>query len=105
MNYLTQPIADALLDLQHIDTASGADDPGNNRAMESITSRLQQLQAFSGTFNDETDELTLDVTPLLVAIATSQMFLIQQLAEARGISQDAVRFEVRQYLETIADHD
>jgi len=102
MKYLTQPIADALLDLHHIDIAAGAEDDGNNHAMESITSRLQQLQAFSGTFNDETDELTLDVTPLLVAIATNQMFLIQQLAEARGLSQDAVRFELRQFLETLA---
>lgn len=67
--------------------------------MHSITDRLVELGAISATFDDETDELTLEVTPLLVAIATNQMFLIQQIAELRGVSEEAVRFEVREFLQ------
>ncbi|WP_434770557.1 hypothetical protein [Curtobacterium flaccumfaciens] len=93
------PVSEALLDLHLIDSSGDTDEEANTRTMHSITDRLSELGAMSATFNDETDELTLEVTPLLVAIATNQMFLVKQLAELRGISEEAVRFEVREFLQ------
>ncbi|MBA8988957.1 hypothetical protein FHW23_000189 [Curtobacterium pusillum] len=93
------PISEALLDLHHIDTSSGADYDANDRTMKSITSRLSELGAMSATFNDEKDEVTLETTPLLIAIATNQMFLIKQIAKLREVPEETVRFELREFLQ------
>lgn len=99
------PISEALLDLHLIDTTGGSDEESNARTLQSITHRLTDLGATSATFDDETDEVTLEVTPLLVAIATNQMFLIRQIAELRGVSAEAVRFELREFLQFRDEHN
>lgn len=95
------PISEALLNLQVV--TPGEDFAANDRVLRAITARLSDMNAVSATFNDAEDRLTIEMTPLLVAIARNQMYLIRELARHRGVTEEAVRFDAREFLATIRD--
>ncbi|MBF4597162.1 hypothetical protein ITJ50_00990 [Curtobacterium sp. VKM Ac-2889] len=95
-------ISDALIDLHHIDDPE-ADLATKDRVFQAVLTRLNELEVFEGTVNDETGDHQLDPTQLLVAVMGMQHYLIDRLASARQVDPEAIRFELREFTSGLDD--
>jgi hypothetical protein len=94
--------AQALVDLLAVhDPSAHIDD--NETVMHAVLASLNEAGAMSATLNDEGNHVTLEATPLLVAIAWNEDYLVSRLAEARGVDPETIRFELREYINSIPE--
>jgi hypothetical protein len=89
-------IADILLDLHNVQDPD-ASFAAQETAFKSVLERLSASGALSVTVDDETGEHQIDVGMLLTAIAGLQYYLIENLAEARAVGPEVIRFELREF--------
>lgn len=89
-------ISDALIDLHHVND-SDVDMQTKEVAFTTILNRLNALEVFESSIDDETGEHQVDSTRLLVAIMGMQHYLIDRLALARQVDPEVIRFELREF--------
>ena len=98
---MTQPAraaASLLLDLHSAVADSGGDiDP---QVFAGIVSRLSEAGAVKAMVTGN-NQVTLDVTELLVATTIELTWLIEQLAAASGVPEESVVFDLRKHIENI----
>lgn len=73
----------------------------NDRAVQTAFNNLNEIEAVSATFDDETDVLTLNVTPLLTAVGVTVDTLIRQIANERGHDRLTILNVVREHLDGV----
>lgn len=78
-----------------------ASETENAHAVQTAFANLNEVGAISATFNDETDVVTLEVTPLLTAIGVTVDSLIRQLATVRGQDRLAILNVLREHLDEV----
>jgi hypothetical protein len=76
-----------------------ADDAKNSAAMDRAFQRMNDVGAVSGTIDDATDVVTLEVSPLLGGTIVSMHWLVTQLAHHKGTTREDVIFALREYLD------
>lgn len=78
-----------------------ASDTENAQAVHTAFANLSEVGAIGATCNDETDVVTLEVTPLLTAIGALVDSLIRQVATARGQDRLAILNVLREHLDEV----
>lgn len=102
MDERTRTTAETLLDMW----AAGSDSDDEASQVTSLTTSMQRLTevgAIEITTDDEEDELTVDVSPILSAAAITYEWLFAQLSEATGQSEQELLFDLREWLTTVED--
>lgn len=91
--------ASLLLDLHSAVAETGGDiDP---QVFASIVSRLNSAGAVKAKISGA-NEVTIDVTHLLVATTIELTWLIEKLAAATGVPEESVVFDLRKHIENVA---
>lgn len=75
-------------------------DPKNAETVDLALERLNEVGAVSATFDDETDEVTLNATDLIGGTVTTLMYLIGQLSLSSGEKEHDVIAKTREFLDT-----
>jgi len=89
-------LAGILLDLHNVNDPD-AGFSAQETAFNSVLERLSDSGALSGTVTEATGEYQVDVGTLLVAIAGLQHYLIENLADAKNVDPEVIRFELREF--------
>lgn len=82
-----------------------ADDAVNILAIRTAFEALNGAGAVSATFDDETDELDLDITPLLTAVGVTIQTLVDLLAMETSKDDLTVVSELREHLNRVFASD
>lgn len=102
----TSPISGAMHILLDMVAAfdEHAEDDMNRRATQKAFQRFNEIDAVTATFDEEADEVSLEITPLLTAAGVSIDVLLRQLAIRLSQDRLTVLGSVRQHLdELLAD--
>lgn len=75
----------------------------NRRAVSVLLPELETAEAVTVSTDDETGSFSLDMTPLLIRIGTIQVYLMAELARRRGVSEEAMRLDLRKFLDSLDD--
>ncbi|MDP3949621.1 hypothetical protein [Microbacterium sp.] len=101
-NTPSQRTMHALLDMI-VAYDENASDAETDRAIQAAFANLNEVGAINASFDDETDTLTLEATPLLTAIGVMVDTLIRQLAIERGHDRLAVLNVLREHLDGLLE--
>jgi hypothetical protein len=73
-------------------------DEGSNAAMDLALQRLSDVEAVTVSEADE-EGVTLDISPLVGGAMVTVQWLVESLANHRGVDRSTVIAEVRQFLD------
>jgi hypothetical protein len=100
----TQRAMNAILDMV-VAYDENATEEQNDTAVQTAFANLNEVGAISAIFDDETDVVTLEVTPLLTAIGVTVDTLIRQLATERGHDRLTILNVLREHLDGVLSDD
>jgi hypothetical protein len=80
--------------------AEEQDEDANIAAMDLALARLGELHAVSVIRSDDGDSLHVDASNLVAPAVLSMMWLIDQLADATGLSHEDVATGLREFLDS-----
>jgi hypothetical protein len=76
----------------------GGPDAGNEAVMNLALRRLNEVGAVTATMDDETEEVTVDVSNLVGGTLVTLQWLVSALAERRGCDETVVVHDLRGFL-------
>ena len=76
------------------------EDDRNGAAMNLAHERLNEVGAAEATYNDDTDQVTIDITGLLGGAVVTIHWLTLLVAEVAGISQEDVIVKAREFIDS-----
>lgn len=96
----TLPVIHALIDMV-VAYDDDATEEQNDRAVQTAFNNLNDVEALTATFDDETDVLTLEATPLLTAIAVTVDTLVRQVALQFNQDRETILAVLREHLDGV----
>jgi hypothetical protein len=104
MNEKSRNTAHTMLDF-YSGFVGAEDDEARGRAFATSTAQLNEIGAFKVTKDDEGDGVTIDITPMLLASGVTLTYLFARLRKERDVDQEALLFDLRQFIDEMADED